>query len=77
MTQTETEPVSQTEASRGGNLPCPRCGEVCGIALDLDDLETCRCRECEENFTLDDVRAITKAWAPVLAWIDSSPKFGE
>ena len=54
-------------------LACIKCGEVDTVAMDLDDCSTFRCRECENEFTLEDVRASVTAWQRVLAWLDSVP----
>jgi hypothetical protein len=56
-----------------GDLPCLKCGETCRIALDLDDLATFRCGECDEEFTLEDVRTLLVAWQPVLDWLSRPP----
>lgn len=60
--------------SRGfGHLPCPKCGEEAIVQIDLDDLNTCKCGECEEEFTTEDVRNLIAKWSSVLAWIDTAP----
>jgi transcription elongation factor Elf1 len=60
-----------------GDLPCPRCGEVTLIRLDLDDLDRLTCGNCEEPFTASEVRELIDAWAPVLRWIESAPRRAE
>jgi uncharacterized protein (DUF983 family) len=66
-----------TPVSRGFVLPCPKCGnaESC-ISLHLDDCETFTCRECDEEFTADDVRDLIAKWGKVLAWIDAATTIG-
>lgn len=78
MTTNETASAAdQGTGARGfGYLPCPRCLATGMVRLDLSDLDTCACTECDEEFTLADVRGLIAAWAPVLAWIDSAPRAG-
>ena len=58
-------------------LPCIKCGENCCLALDLDDLITFRCRECEEEFTREQVESTVAIWGRCLTWIDGAyPKEG-
>lgn len=68
-----------TAAGRGfGALPCPKCGEdgAC-ITLDLSDLETCHCPECDGDFGLGDVRDLISKWSAVLKWVDAAPALPE
>lgn len=51
------------------NLKCIKCPEQDGISLDLDDLDTFRCRHCEEEFTTADVQAHIGEWSAVLSWV--------
>jgi hypothetical protein len=78
MTTNQTSPAlsltpeADPRASRGVLLPCPKCGkDEVQIQLDLDDLRTCTCRECGEDFTLDDVRDLIEKWSRVLRAVDS------
>lgn len=70
-----TLPLTQTPPASKGfpGLRCPLCGSTDIQALYLDDLTTCRCTSCEEDYTLDDVRELVAAWSRVLNWIDSAP----
>lgn len=62
------------ETKRGMKLPCPKCGEQeAMIQLDLDDGQTCSCRECDDEFSLDDVREFIGRWAKMIAWIETMP----
>jgi len=59
---------------KGLLLPCPLCGEQqATIELHLSDLDTCHCLECDNEFTLADVRKLIASWQAVLCWIDSAP----
>ena len=54
-------------------LPCIKCGENRGcIGLDLDDLITFQCRECENQFTREEVESTVAIWGRCLAWIDAA-----
>lgn len=66
--------ATATPVKRGfGCLTCPLCGQDCGISLNLEDLETCTCPECSEEFTLDTVRDVIARWQRVLAWVEMCP----
>ena len=75
---------SEKRPSPFAALPCIKCGENCCIGLDLDDLTTFRCRECENQFTREEVESIVTIWdfsigpwGYCLAWIDLAyPKEG-
>lgn len=56
---------------------CPLCGSDDVQKIQLDDLETCHCSACEEDYTLDDVRQLVAAWQRVLLWIDAAPAIEE
>lgn len=76
MSQTNLNVVSPetTPAPRKGFglLPCPLCGQPEVIVrLDLDDLKSCTCGECEESFDLDDVREWIGKWSRVLKTVDA------
>jgi hypothetical protein len=57
-----------------GELTCPLCGQDGAIGLSLEDLESCTCPSCSEEFTLDAVRDVIAKWQRVLSWVDSCPK---
>jgi transcription elongation factor Elf1 len=66
--------ATATTTSRGLTLPCPCCGQAeSSVALSLADGETFQCKECDAEFTADDVRAFIAKWSLVLAWIDTMP----
>jgi transcription elongation factor Elf1 len=70
MSPTETKPV----AKKGfGYLPCPLCGAEATVSVDLDDLDTFRCGECDDTFTAYDLRERMEKWQKVLGWLDSAP----
>jgi hypothetical protein len=54
-------------------LPCIKCGEADGVSLSLVDLDTLFCSECENEYTLSEVRDTLDQWAQVLAWRDLAP----
>lgn len=56
-------------------VTCIKCGEAGSIKLDLTDMDTLTCSECDAEYSVDDVRAVMREWGPVLAWIDSAAKF--
>jgi predicted amidophosphoribosyltransferase len=72
-----TTPTATTPApKRGfGDLLCCCCGKDAALELDLSDLETVHCPECEERFALTEVRSVIARWQRVLAWVDmASPQ---
>lgn len=52
-----------------GELPCLKCGQTGTIRLDLDDLSTFSCPECDDTFCLDDVQEIIGKWGAVVRWL--------
>lgn len=63
--------------SEGIQLPCPKCWQdEASVSLHLDDMQTFTCRDCETEFTRDDVAAFIAKWTPVLKWIEQAPKAG-
>jgi hypothetical protein len=75
MTTTQTSANgAAAKAAKGLLLPCPLCGEQgASISLYLDDMDTCHCRDCDNEFSLDTVRDLLAKWSRVLAWADSAP----
>ncbi|HEY7308392.1 MAG TPA: hypothetical protein VH643_03415 [Gemmataceae bacterium] len=77
---TATIPMTNKKPVRRGfpSLPCIRCGNTDGnVRLDLDDVDTFNCVECDEQFTAGDVRDFIGQWKAVLAWIDAAPVVAE
>lgn len=70
-----------TEQSPGRPLPCPRCGEEsAAITVNMADPlcdSSLQCLECEEYFSVAEIEAIARRWAPVLAWLKSCPGEGD
>lgn len=68
-------PPAQPAQKRGfGLLPCPMCEDGgATMRLGLDDVNTFHCTECENEFTVNDVRSFIRAWEPVLEWIKTAP----
>jgi hypothetical protein len=54
-------------------LSCPLCGAIESIKLDLNDLTTCSCGECGDEFGPEDARKRMAEqllrWDAVCAWI--------
>jgi len=75
MNQTANNLNVVTEApEKGLTLPCPKCGEAeASIALNLDDLDTCHCLACDEEFTLGEIRDLIAKWQRVLRWVELFP----
>jgi hypothetical protein len=75
----ESPPFVKADPTRPtgfGPLRCPVCGQEATVSLDLDDLQTFRCGECDDTFSADDVRIMIADWKRVLDWIALSPKAG-
>lgn len=61
------------EKPKGIRLPCPKCMEAtASIYLSLSDLNTCRCHDCEEEFTVTDMRGMVAEWQRFIAWLDGA-----
>ena len=74
MTRRAVRMVSQGK-SPAFVLTCPQCGEKeVTITLALDDLATCRCSSCDDEFAVSTaVKMLTDrlaAWVKVQLWID-------
>lgn len=57
---------------------CVECwGEDAVVTLDMDGTGQFRCRECDAEYTCEDVRAkleaMQKGWGKLLAWAESFP----
>ena len=66
-------PAAETRVAKGFDLCCIKCGEEVCLSLDLNDLDTVRCPECDGEFTLDEVRTFLGQWQRLLAWVDLAP----
>jgi hypothetical protein len=56
-------------------LPCPMCGnQEAVIHLNLADADGCKCQECDEEFTIDDVRGLIEKWTKVIKWVEMMPQ---
>lgn len=74
MTSNETTPT----VTRGFSIRCVCCGTADGYRqLFLEDLNTIRCTECEEEFSVDDLREQVSQSTRLLKWIDSVPPLPE
>jgi transcription elongation factor Elf1 len=70
----KTSTLTCTTPARGMTLPCPRCGEAnASFDLNLADGDTLHCQDCDENFSVEEIRDLVKRWGRMLAWIDSMP----
>jgi hypothetical protein len=70
MNATDLETRLDNAVRPFAGLTCILCGQEDCVGLDLDDLKTFRCRECEEEFDRQTVESSVNAWTKVLAWID-------
>lgn len=69
--------MSASATKRGLLLPCPMCGETgASVSLQLSDMDTLHCGDCDTDFTVADVRYLIDQWTPVLAWVELAPKKG-
>lgn len=50
------------------DLKCIKCSEQGCIMLHLDDCQNFRCREYEEDFTVDEIQEHLEQWRRVLEW---------
>jgi transcription elongation factor Elf1 len=69
-TATTNGTVNGTVKQGWGTLPCPHCGEQqATILLDLTNLEDLHCQDCDQDYTLEDVRSFIEQWGKVLRWV--------
>jgi len=63
-----------TKTARGFQLRCLNCGTSDGTRyLYLDRLDMIGCSECQEDFSVEDLRAAVADATRLLAWIDAAP----
>jgi hypothetical protein len=68
-------PIPEAKTERGLLLPCPLCGEAeATVQLNLADLDTCTCLECDAEFSLDELAGRLARWQALLAWRDLAPR---
>lgn len=67
MTTTTQSTATISKPTGFGELPCPKCGAEAAIRLDLDDLDTFSCGECDQSYTLGDVTRWIDRWTRVIA----------
>lgn len=56
-----------------GSVVCPKCMAEASITLDVNDGDTLRCLDCEEEYSLSDVEAVVESWARLLPWLKAHP----
>jgi transposase-like protein len=73
--------LNETAAPARRGFPdvhCLRCGNPdAAVSVDLHDVGSFRCSECQEEWTADDVRAQLRGWEAVLRWVESAPALGQ
>ena len=47
------------------DLPCPKCGAMNEVLVQLADPTDLRCDQCGDGFTTDDVREMHSSWEKV------------
>lgn len=57
---------------------CPKCMRPdATVRLNVNDGDTLTCFECDEEFTVSDVRTLVDSWAKLLPWLESHPARAE
>jgi uncharacterized protein (DUF983 family) len=65
---TEARPVE-----RGFAVRCPFCGEEDAVRINLADVQAFSCKECEVEWTPEEVEELLANWAKLIAWVRSAP----
>ena len=69
-----TPATDTTSTTTGLLLPCPCCGQAeASIALELSDMQSFPCRDCDAEFTRDDVTNLIARWTRLFTWLDTVP----
>lgn len=55
------------------NLPCLACGETDCMSIELADVLTVHCGNCETEFTATKFRATVESWTKVFDWLETAP----
>jgi hypothetical protein len=72
--KTDPPALSVVPAARGfPGLPCLRCGETDTTTVNLGDVLTFACTNCERETTAAEVEAHLAAWRAVLDWCAKAP----
>ncbi len=66
-----------TATTKGFAVKCILCGEEGNVHVDLHDVASFHCNECDGDFTLDDVKAVLSRWQTCIAWLESAPALEE
>jgi uncharacterized protein (DUF983 family) len=72
----ENDTMTESKVRKGFYSPCPRCGEE-AVYVDLFNVGSVRCGECNEERTLKQLRRLVDGWSAVLAWLDTAPLYPE
>lgn len=66
-----------TKTTKSLNVVCPFCGaNPASLSLDLNDLDTITCGDCETYTVAEAVekaREALAAWERLAAWVDAAP----
>lgn len=55
-------------------VTCPKClVDGSHVTVDLDDGDTLRCQDCEEQYTVAEIEAIVVSWSKLLPWLKAHP----
>ena len=73
-TTAATPALSVVPATRGfASLDCISCGAQGNVTVNLGDVLSFTCTECENEFTADAVRDLIGRWTRALAWLETAP----
>lgn len=75
-TATVNAPATGTPIRGWAGVPCVKCVALDSLRMDVGEVTSFVCNQCDESFTADDVREAVAAvakWAPLLKWIELAP----
>lgn len=59
------------------SVVCPKCLSESQVAVNVEDGESLYCPECEENYTVTEVRELLDSWKAILPWLEAHPARAE
>lgn len=66
--------ATASKVTKGFKVSCPSCGEAEAVRIDLNDLTSCECTGCGDQFTPQAARARAAAelarWEAVCRWVE-------
>lgn len=67
--------ATKTETRRGIPTRCPFCGNENTLFVDVSNVSSLICLNCDSEISPDDLRTVIAQYAKLLAWLDAAPVY--